>query len=98
MLKSVLLYPSKSSGIFRQCSKFKLAIPPSAEVCNNTNVKIVYNDPAHAQLYEKLEHFFSLRKHAMDFKKSREKIEFGKIQKNVNSYHFDGIFGTEEAF
>ena len=34
MLKSVLLYPSKSSGIFRQCSKFKLAIPPSAEVCN----------------------------------------------------------------
>ena len=34
----------------------------------------------------------------MDFKKSREKIEFGKIQKNVNSYHFDGIFGTEEAF
>ena len=34
----------------------------------------------------------------MDFKKSREKIEFGKIQKNVDSYHFDGIFGTEEAF
>ena len=75
MLKSVLLYPSKSSGIFRQCSKFKLAIPPSAEVCNNTNVKIVYNaDPTHAQFHKKLEHFILLRKHAMNFKKSREKL------------------------